>query len=354
MPAPSSSWRGTRSPRSSSPSFEGWPASTTIGRNSTRAPTSGREILRLAEQQNDPGMLVDGHLVLGANIAFLNDLHGGLDHLDRAIACFAAEQQGSRRFRLGNNPGVACFTTSAFILWMLGFPDRALDRANSAVDLAVKLKHPFTMAYALFHAGFLHLWRREAELVRERAVGVLDVMEDHDFPIWRALGTCLLGAAKTGMGRHDEGLAEIRHGMDLYQGMTTPPVFWPLLLFVQAGACARAGRAAEGLRLIDEALEIASRGSGMTLLPEFHLLKGDLLLALSEGDLAEPCFQHGFDVARDLDARMSQLRAATRLCRLWRELGDAEEGRRLLSAVHQSFTEGFATADLIDAERALT
>ena len=311
----------------------------------------GREILRLAEHQDDRSMLADGHLVLGYNLAFLDDLHGGLEHLDQGIACFDSAQQSSRRFRLGHNPGVACLTTSAFILWMLGFPDRALERANAAVALAVELEHPFTMAYALFHSAFLHLWRREPELVRDRAVGVLDVAEDHDFQIWRAVGTCLLGAAKTGMGRHDEGLSEIRQGMDLYQGLKTPPVFWPLLLYVQSGACARAGRAAEGLTLIDGALEVAGGGSGTTLLPEFQLLKGDLLSVGSEAHVAsaEPCFQQAFEVARDLDARMSQLRAATRLCRLSLERGDAEEARRLLSGVHETFTEGFTTPDLIEA-----
>jgi hypothetical protein len=43
------------------------------------------------------------------------------------------------------------------------------------------------------------------------------------------------------------------------------------------------------------------------------------------------------------------LRAAIRLCRLLRERGDGEQGRRLLSNVHQTFTEGFTTADLIEA-----
>jgi tetratricopeptide (TPR) repeat protein len=314
----------------------------------------GREILRLAEHQDDRSMLVDGHLVLGYNLAFLNDLHGGLEHLDRGIVCFESERQSSPRFRLGHNPGVACFTTSAFVLWMLGFPDRALERADAAVALAVELEHPFTMAYALFHSGFLHLWRREPELVRDRAVGVLDVVEDHDFQIWRAVGTCLLGAAKTAMGRHDEGLAQISQGMDLYQGLKTPPVFWPLLLYVQSGACARAGRAAEGLDLIDEALEIAARDAGKTLLPEFHVLKGDLLSAGPEGRAAaEPCYRRAFDVARELDARMSQLRAATRLCRLASDQPEAEEGRRLLSAVHETFTEGSTTTDLIEAEELL-
>jgi hypothetical protein len=312
----------------------------------------GREILRLAEQQNDTGMLVDGHLVLGANLAFLNELHAGLAHLDKAIGYFGSVPYRSHRFRLGNNPGVACFTTSAFILWLLGYPDRAAQRASDAVALATRLEHPFTLAYALFHCGFLHLWRREPALVRDRAVGVLQVAEDHDFQIWRALGTCLLGAANTGMGQGEEGLAQVRQGIDLYQGLKTPPVFWPLLLFVEAGAHAQVGRAADGLALIDEALEIAGRGAGMTLLPEFQLLKGDLLLALPgvDGDNPEPWFQRAFDIAQGLDARMSQLRAATRLCRLRQDNDDEEEhGGRVLRAVYDTLTEGFTTADLTEA-----
>src|SRR5207247_809266 len=88
----------------------------------------GREILRLADVQDDRGMRVDGHLVLGSSLALQHDLHGGLEQLDKGIALFESHGQESRRFRLGNNPGVASFTVSALTLWMLGFPDRALDR----------------------------------------------------------------------------------------------------------------------------------------------------------------------------------------------------------------------------------
>jgi predicted ATPase/class 3 adenylate cyclase len=316
----------------------------------------GREILRLAKKQNDTSMLIDGHLVLGSNLALLNDLHAGLEHLDKAILYFRSEPYRARQFRLGNHPGVACFTTSAFILWMLGYPDRALLRANDAVALASELEHPFTMAYGLFHCGLLHLWRREVELVRDRAMGVLHVVEDHDFPIWRAVGTCLLGAANTGMGRVEEGLVQIHEGIALYQGLkTTPPVFWPLLRFVQAGAYAQAGRETQGLVLIEEALEMIGRGSGVTLLPEFHLLKGDLLCSLPEdnGANAELSFQRAFDIAHDLDARTPELRAAVRLYRLRRDQGQVKEGGRVLRAVYDTFTEGFATPDLIEARALL-
>jgi tetratricopeptide (TPR) repeat protein len=315
----------------------------------------GREILHLADAQDDPSMRVDGHLVLGSSLALERDLRGGLEHLDRAISLFESQGQRSRRFRLGNNPGVAALTTSALTLWLLGFPDRALERANRAVALATELEHPFTSAYALFHSGFLHLWRREPELMRDRAVGVLDVADEHELEIWRALGTCLLGAAKTALGRSDEGLTEIRDGIAMYQGMTTPPVFWPLLLFVRAGAYARSGRPSEGLGLIEEAIEIADQGPGLTLTPEFHVLKGHLLLALpaaSDGG-AEQWFLRAFEVARESDARMPQLRAALGLCRSQRGRDDAQHGSGLLEATYETFTEGFTTPDLIDAARLL-
>jgi predicted ATPase/class 3 adenylate cyclase len=307
----------------------------------------GREILRLADAQDDPAMRVDGHLVVGASIGFRDDLQGGLDHLERGIAIFEAQRHHApSRFRLGANPGVISYTTSALTLWQLGFPDRAVERAHRAVTLANELRHPFTMAYALFHTGFLHLWRREPELVRDRAVGVVDVADEYDLQIWRALGTILLGAAKTGLGHIEEGEAGIQQGIALYQGLKTPPVFWPLLLYVRAGAAARAGSPAEGLDFIDEAIEVA--GEVGTLRPEFYRQKGELLLALPDRGDGTEWLQRAFDTAAGLDARMSQLRAAIELCR-----ADRERGIEQLRSTYETFTEGFDTPDLSEAAELL-
>ena len=215
--------------------------------------------------------------------------------------------------------------------------------------MLLKLDHPFTLAYALFHSGFLHLWRRELETMHDRAVRLLQVADEHDLQIWKALGRCLLGAANTGIGDPEAGLAQIRDGVDLYRGLKTPPVFWPLLLYVQAEAYARAGRPADGLGMIEEAIEIA--GLELTLLPEFYLLKGELLLAVGDASdsAAEPWFQRGFDLAAGLGARMLQLRAAIRLSRLWRDQGEAGEVSRPLRTIYETFTEGFGTADLREA-----
>jgi predicted ATPase len=318
----------------------------------------GYEILELGRREGNPRIQIDGHLVVGAGLAFIDNLEAGLDELDRAIALFADSPLHARTGRVANDPRVACYTTAGFTLWLLGQPDRAVERANEALALAAQLDHPLTTAYARFHSGLLHLWRREPDIVLERALGLIDVAAENDLGIWSAVGTCLLGAAQVYLGQPDEGLANLTGGLGLYQGRRSPPVFWPLLLFVQAGASLGAGRPAEVLESFDGAVEIMSSGRGTTALPEFHLMKGDLLLSIGPDDRAgsanaEPWFQRALDRATGLGARMTMLRAATRLGRLRLAAGDAEAADRLVRPILDTFDEGFGTADLIEARALL-
>ncbi|HEY5954210.1 MAG TPA: hypothetical protein VIT18_07590, partial [Terrimicrobiaceae bacterium] len=232
----------------------------------------------------------------------------------------------------------------------------ALQRTNEAVAVAHRLNRPFSMAYALFHASLLHLWRRELELVKERAEAVLEITEKHDFPIWEAVAGCLRGAALVGMGRADEGLMESSQGMNRYRGLRTPPVFWPLLLVIRAGVCGQAGRFEEGLASVDEALGFVGPDSGSPLAAEFCRVKGELLLASSSENIgqAETWFRQALGIARERQAGMFELRAAVSLSRLWRRQGKAEEGRQVLRDSYSKLTEGFATTDLREAGEELS
>ena len=235
------------------------------------------EILRLADATDDAGMRVTGYTYLGANTGFAGQLEPGLGYLDQAIATFESSDYVPRRLRLGLDPRVSCLTTSGFFLWFLGYPDRAAERAERAIARATDLDHPYSLAYAYYHAGFLHLWRREPDVVAERAESSLRVAETSDLPLWRALATVLLGAATSAQGRPEEGIRRMADGLDQYQGLRTPPVFWPLIRWMQAAAHVDAGTPGPGFPLIDEALEIG--GSDTLLAPLFHIVRGDLLAA---------------------------------------------------------------------------
>ena len=181
----------------------------------------------------------------------------------------------------------------------------------------------------------------------------MDVADEHDFQIWHAVGRCLLGAAETSLGRHDVGLANIATGLALYQGARTPPIFWPMLRYLEAGASLLAGQYDRGLEAIDVGIELFGDRGGSILLPEFQVLRGDLLGgrgSVDEArDAAEECFRLASAAAAALETRTSQIRAATRLARI--AATDADRARWLaeLESVLDLLTEGFETADVVDA-----
>jgi hypothetical protein len=289
--------------------------------------------------------------VLGSNVANLGDIPSGLDHLDKAIELFDPNQHGSARFRLGPSPGVVSYTTSAFLLWISGYPDRAVERASSSLELARQLNHPFTHAYALFHVGVLDVWRREFELVRQRARVAREVAEKHEYQVWKAVALVLHGVALTGLERHEEGLAQTAEGITLYEGLKTPPVFWPVLLSLRATALALGGRPADALDVIDRA--IGMTGGDDILSPAFTVLKGDLLLAIADLDGAETSYRRALDVAEKWGTRMSELEAATKLTRLQRSRGKHPDEANRLRDVYLTFRDGLESPSLMEARAVL-
>ena len=86
----------------------------------------------------------------------------------------------------------------------------------------------------------------------------------------------------------------------------------------------------------------------------FHIVRGDLSLLGPTADLAAATasYERASAVAEQVGARMPQLRAAVRLCRIATE-ADRTDRLDALRAVHATFTEGFATPDLAEAAQLL-
>ena len=69
----------------------------------------------------------------------------------------------------GHDPGVCALQTGALSEWLLGYPDKALASINGAVNLAERLGHPFSLAFALLYQAVLYLFRREPEAALRHA-----------------------------------------------------------------------------------------------------------------------------------------------------------------------------------------
>jgi predicted ATPase len=67
----------------------------------------------------------------------------------------------------------------------------------------------------------------------------------------------------------------------------------------------------------------------------------------------EGCFQSALAIARAQHAKSWELRGAMSMARMWLENGRSDDARALLLPVYEWFTEGFDTADLVDAKTLL-
>ena len=134
--------------------------------------------------------------------------------------------------------------------------------------------------------------------------------------------------------------------------------FHAFLLTLQAEAYAEDGQAREGLRMLEEAFTLVDATAERLWEAEMYRLKGKLLQRAESGERCagltpEACFLKALEVARRQQAKSLELRAATSLARLWQQQGKRQDAYELLAPVYGWFTEGFDTADLIDAKALL-
>jgi len=249
---------------------------------------------------------------------------------------------------------VACLSFSAYTLWYLGYPDRAVRRNEEAIALARDLSQTFSMIVAVEFSTLVRHLRREPALTKasaESAVGLTTEQANAFF-----LGCALVeqGWAYAFEGQDGEGVALIRRGMDVCRsaGSTLEfPHCWASL----AEAHGAAGRVEEAFGAVAEGLEQARETSARFNEAELYRLKGELLLAgaRAQDEDAAQCFRQALEIARRQSAKSIELRAAMSWSRLLQRQAKPEDARRLLAEVHAWFTEGFDTADLKEARALL-
>jgi predicted ATPase len=200
----------------------------------------------------------------------------------------------------------------------------------------------------------LYHFRRDALATHEQAEATRTLTAEQGFLLWWAVGTILHGWAFAMQGQAEVGIAEMRQGIaaELATGEKTHQAHFLGLLAERYG---EVGRLKEGLDLLTEALAVIDTTEARYYEAELHRLKGQLLLQQSPDNAteAESCFHQAISIARKQSAKSWELRAATSLARLWQSQGKRDEARELLGGVYEWFTEGFDTADLIDAKTLL-
>lgn len=115
-----------------------------------------QQLLHLAQQQEDPALLLEAHRALGQSLCWRGRVAEARAHLEQAIALYDPQHHRSHAFRYGRDPGADCRGYMGIALWWLGYPGQALAHLHEALPLAQALAHPFSLATILVEAAIAH------------------------------------------------------------------------------------------------------------------------------------------------------------------------------------------------------
>jgi predicted ATPase len=240
----------------------------------------------------------------------------------------------------------------------LGFPDQARDRLERALSLARQQADPFCVCLALAGSSHVDDLRGETIAASKFADAMFHLAHEQGFRGFLALATALRGMALVAGGHAEEGIGQLREGLDhsagAFEDMRTR------FLASLAEGYGLAGRVDEGLAVLAEAMALVESTGVCFYEAELNRIKGELTLKRPQAgsnsevqEEAESFFRQAIEVARRQSAKSWELRETMSLARLLAKQGRRDEARAMLAEIYGWFTEGFDTADLKDAKALL-
>jgi predicted ATPase/DNA-binding winged helix-turn-helix (wHTH) protein len=239
-------------------------------------------------------------------------------------------------------------------LWMLGYPDQAVEVAGQCLTEAAGLGDPPTLVYALAWNVFVYLlvgnWEMTDQVIARLIDQVTKTCMSTYHPV--ALGcqgrlAVLRGETLRGIEFLRAALAAMRtDGYELYRG-----AFSGML----AEGFATSGQTELAYTTICDALVWADGNAASADVPELLRIKAEILILLprTDTDEVEGCLTSSLQLARQQSALSLELRTAISLARLWSGSRRGNEALALLGSIYSRFTEGLHTHDLVVAAQFL-
>ncbi|HSR57170.1 MAG TPA: AAA family ATPase [Candidatus Binataceae bacterium] len=321
-----------------------------------RALDIGQRNLRIAQAGGDRTACLEAHQSLWGTYFFRGEYSAALNHLDQGEPLYDRADHQKYVPAYGHDPKVAALSYRSFVLWEFGHIDRSLETNRRAVDYAESLQEPMSLAFALIHAAWLRLCRREPKECREKAEAALALARAQGMSHWIAHALWFRGWALAEQGLLKQGIADLEEAFTLSGKVFSAGETF--LFAILAAARQRASRLGEARALMEQVKERVAATSQRLHEPEISRFDAELVLAEAGGagcapiaarNRAEALLRAAIECARGQGSRTLELRSMTALARLCRG-SKAREIRAELAQLFGSFTEGFDTADLKEAK----
>src|SRR5262249_47314610 len=160
------------------------------------------QAMELAEQLNDPGIVMEALWLRASTRLFRADFVGAREFFERALNNYEDRERCGYWLRYtAEDTGVSLRACYSPTLWHLGYPDKALKTSRDASELARQIRHPFSLGLALHNTNWvLQLCRLGVEGLAA-AEEQINLATEHGFASWLATAIIYRGAALLLQGR---------------------------------------------------------------------------------------------------------------------------------------------------------
>ena len=310
------------------------------------------ELLSAGEDLADEELLLVGHMAVMVTNFWLGNPLVVERHARAIMERYVQERHGQIVKSVNHDPKTLAGIYLPLVLWMLGYPDRAVAIVHERDSHARRIGHPFDSGFVLTLGAWIFHYRREPEKQYACNKAIQKLARDSGLPFLSEVLAPFLstGISLAQMGRLSEGIEHMQTGIRLWESAGARPQ--PYIRSRLGEALALSGDVEGGLSHVDAMLEQISRPGWQERghLAEILRLKGWMLSLKGDFAGAEKNYLASLDWAREQQAKSWELRTATSLARLWQAQRKRKEAYDLLAPVYSWFTEGFDTKDLIESK----
>jgi class 3 adenylate cyclase/predicted ATPase len=300
----------------------------------------------MAARGSDPIPQLQARWAIANIVMHQGNFVAAVEQMDK---CLTTYENLTHRPSAVQDPGVMCLCYSAWGLWEMGYPDRALQRAVRAVDLANTLRHSFSMGVAFGFRSTVHHFRGEFDDALIWAERAIEVCSDAGFIVWLAHAKVMHGRILAELGEPVRGVEEMSLGYEMWAD-TGALVTQPFYLAMQSEGLALARRFDEALTVIDRAMQVVEEHGERYYEAEIRRLRGEFTLRSAGAASAavraeaERWFLDAIKVAQLQRLGSLELRSALSLAELWMER-DPTEAAPLLAFALGRVQGGDETSD---------
>ncbi|OUL99177.1 AAA family ATPase [Variovorax sp. JS1663] len=314
------------------------------------------QLLAMGKESGDTDILVTAHLMMSVSTFWLGDLLTCRAHAEAVASVYDPVRHRHIADEINHDPLTGAGIYRAQVSWMLGFPDRAVAECDAKDEHARRRGHVFDRGFALAAGADVFEYRGEPDAQRARVQECERLGRDNGLSVLcQVVAPLRYGAALVRAGRAAEGVGLLQSGLSLREAGGGYGGSNPYLQALLAEGMAAMGDIPGALRVVEKQIEqILRPGWGERChYAEIRRLEGCLHAQRGDAEAAEESYRLSLEWARVQQARSWELRTAASLADMLRQQGRAAEGRALLIPVYEWFTEGLGTRDLVHAREVI-